>query len=64
MRRYSPGTFALSTNCSRFAIDTARMIGINVPSNLTTFGITNPSKVAIWSANQPRHLNSGLIPRL
>jgi RHS repeat-associated protein len=49
MQKYNPGTFSLATNCSRFALDTARMIGINVPSNLTTFGQTNPAKVAAWS---------------
>ena len=49
MQRMNPGAFALSTNCSHFALDTARFIGINVPSNLTTFGITNPSRVAAWS---------------
>ncbi len=45
----NPTMFSLATDCSHYALDTARMIGINVPSNLTTFGITNPSKVADWS---------------
>lgn len=61
MQQSNPGTFSLATNCSRFALDTARMIGINVPSNLTTFGQVNPAKVAAWSASQPRYLRSGLI---
>jgi len=51
MQKYNPGTFSLATNCSRFALDTSRMIGINVPSNLTTFGQINPAKVAAWSGS-------------
>lgn len=61
MQRTNPGAFSLATNCSRFALDTARMIGINVPSNLTTFGQVNPAKIVAWSASQPRYLRSGLI---
>lgn len=44
----NPGFFSLATNCTPFALDTARFIGINVPSNLTTYGIVNPAKVSRW----------------
>lgn len=61
MQKANPGAFSLATNCSRFALDTARMIGINVPSNLTTFGQVNPAKVAAWSASQPKYIQGYMV---
>lgn len=46
-----PGTFALTTNCSAWALQGLREGGIRAPSNLTTFGLTDPAKVIQWDGN-------------
>jgi len=46
-----PGTFALTTNCSAWALQGLREGGIRAPSNLTSFGITDPAKVIQWDGN-------------
>ncbi|MBF0385949.1 MAG: hypothetical protein HQL27_08780 [Candidatus Omnitrophica bacterium] len=66
MQVNNPGTFSLATNCSDFALDTSRFIGLNVPSSLTTFGVTNPSRVAAWlvqpASGQETSLFRNLLP--
>jgi hypothetical protein len=46
----APGRFSLSTNCSDWALQGVRTVGVGAPSNLTTFGFTDPSKIADGSS--------------
>ena len=45
----APGRFSLSANCSDWAFQGVRTIGVGAPSNLTTFGFTDPSKIVDWT---------------
>ena len=44
-----PGTFALTTNCTTWALQGIRTAGIQAPSYLTTFGFPDPAKTLQWS---------------
>ena len=43
------GQFALTTNCSEWALQGIRTAGVSAPSNLATFGFTDPAKVFEWN---------------